>query len=111
MPKPNSSHTLPQLKHYVRTHKLNKGVVPLSLNKSEMIKRLKSAGHWDHGTAKKPAEEKKMSVRDRVKKIEAKKAKKKPKKKDKTTLGTGAEGTKYLGGDSYDISGRTGWSW
>ena len=62
MPKPNSSHTLPQLKHYVRTHKLNKGVVPLSLNKSEMIKRLKSAGHWDHGTAKKVAPPKPKKV-------------------------------------------------
>jgi len=48
MPKPNESHTLNQLKDYVRNHGLNKGEVPLSLNKSQMIRRLKLINHWDH---------------------------------------------------------------
>ena len=64
--KPNSSHTLVQLKDYVRKNKLNKGLIPLSLNKGEMIKRLKKHGHWEN------ASQKKMSVKDRIKEIEKK---------------------------------------
>tara|TARA_R110000796_G_scaffold74084_1_gene166319 strand:- start:6 stop:530 length:525 start_codon:yes stop_codon:yes gene_type:complete len=66
--KPNSSHSLAQLKDYVRKNKLNKGLVPLSLNKSEMIKRLKQHDHWDNTST----EKKKTSVKDRVKTIEKK---------------------------------------
>lgn len=55
MPKPNESHTLNQLKTYVRNHHFNKGEVPLSLNKSQMIKRLKLVNHWDHKYAKRQA--------------------------------------------------------
>lgn len=47
MPKPNESHTLPMLKAYVRANQLQKGDVPLSLNKAQMVRRLKLAGHWD----------------------------------------------------------------
>lgn len=47
MPKPNESHTLVMLKAYVRAHNLQKGQVPLSLNKAQMVRRLKLEGHWD----------------------------------------------------------------
>tara|TARA_R110000824_G_scaffold277599_2_gene465808 strand:- start:96 stop:416 length:321 start_codon:yes stop_codon:yes gene_type:complete len=55
MPKPNESHTLAELKTYVRNHKLNKGEVPLSLNKAAMVKRLKLVNHWDHKYAQRQA--------------------------------------------------------
>ena len=55
MPKPNESHTLTQLKTYVRNHNLDKGEVPLSLNKAAMVKRLKMVGHWDTKYAAKQA--------------------------------------------------------
>ena len=47
MPKPNESHTLSELKDYVRRHHLQKAEVPLSLNKAQMVRRLKLVGHWD----------------------------------------------------------------
>jgi hypothetical protein len=52
MPKPNEDWKLKDMKVYVKNHKLNKGQVPLSLNKTQMIKRLKLANHWDHNYSK-----------------------------------------------------------
>ena len=48
MPKPNSTWTHKKMKDYIRTHKLNKGEVKLSLNVGDTIKALKKIGHWEN---------------------------------------------------------------
>ena len=48
MPKPNAKFTLPELKSYVRTHKINKPEIRLTMNKSQLVAGLKKHGHWDH---------------------------------------------------------------
>ena len=47
MPKPSPNWKLSELKDYVRSHKLNHPAIKLSMNKADLIKGLKTAGHWD----------------------------------------------------------------
>ena len=47
MTKPNRNFTVPQLKDYVRTHKLNKPEIRLSMRKADLIAGLKKHGHWE----------------------------------------------------------------
>jgi hypothetical protein len=48
MAKPHAQMTLPQLKAYIRTHKLNKPEVRLGMKKADMVAGLKKIGHWDY---------------------------------------------------------------
>jgi hypothetical protein len=80
MAKPHSQMTLPQLKEYIRTHKLNKPEVRLGMKKADMVAGLKKIGHWDYSKDKnrpKPA----------PKKAPPKKEPKYPHDKGKGTIG------------------------
>ena len=45
MPKPNDNWTVPQLKDYIRSHKLN---ISLNTNKRELVGSLRASKHWDY---------------------------------------------------------------
>jgi hypothetical protein len=47
MPKPTNSWTLKQLKDYVRSHKLNKPEIKISMKKADLTAGLKKHGHWE----------------------------------------------------------------
>jgi hypothetical protein len=44
--------TVPQLKAYIRTHKLNRPEVRLGMKKADMVAGLKKIGHWDYSKDK-----------------------------------------------------------
>ena len=46
MPKPNHSFSVKEMKDYIRTHKLNKPEIKLSMRRHELIAGLKKIGHW-----------------------------------------------------------------
>ncbi len=47
MKKPNISSTVAQIKTYIKAKKLNHPAIKLSMNKADLVKGLKKAGHWD----------------------------------------------------------------
>ncbi len=47
MPKPNQNFTVKEMKDYIRQKKLNHPEIKLSMKRNDLIKGLKSAGHWD----------------------------------------------------------------
>jgi len=47
MPKPNAKSTVKQMKDYIRSKKLNRPEVRLTMRKAELISGLKKIGHWD----------------------------------------------------------------
>jgi hypothetical protein len=83
MPKPNSSFTLIEIKSYVRSHKLNKPEIKLSMNKSQLVAGLKK-----HGPQKQKADARKALKTGGAKPPMVKK-KKKTKAKPETTSSSG----------------------
>jgi len=64
MVKPNAKSTLKEMRDYIRSKKLNKPEVKLTMKKSEMVAGLKKIGHWDtkHDGATKKAPAPKKSA-------------------------------------------------
>tara|TARA_R110000737_G_scaffold56663_4_gene81293 strand:+ start:3828 stop:4322 length:495 start_codon:yes stop_codon:yes gene_type:complete len=52
MPKPNHSFSVKEMKDYIRTHKLNKPEIKLSMRRHELIAGLKKIGHWSETSGK-----------------------------------------------------------
>ena len=111
MAKPNKSHTLTQMKAYIRTNKLNKPEIKLGMKKAEMVAALKKIGHWDYSNDKKPQSVK--EIREAMKKIPSKsghkdKPKKEVKKKETTFQKPPAvKGITWVKTDHH----AQGWSW
>tara|TARA_R110000796_G_scaffold243578_1_gene366217 strand:- start:165 stop:476 length:312 start_codon:yes stop_codon:yes gene_type:complete len=47
MPKPTAHSSVKDMKEYIRSKKLNKAPVKLSMKRPEMVAALKRMGHWD----------------------------------------------------------------
>ena len=50
--KPNNKSTLKEIKQYIRDNKLNKAPIKLTMNKPELVKKLKELGHYEEAKPK-----------------------------------------------------------
>jgi hypothetical protein len=80
MPKAHAGMTIIELKAYVRSHKINKPEIKISMNKAQLIAGLKKHGHWGEqvpggAPASRKARKKQVKVVGKQKKLGVKKSK------------------------------------
>lgn len=109
MVKPNAKSTLKEMKDYIRSKKLNKPEVRLTMKKADMVAGLKKIGHWDtkhDGATKKQSDQ----ARKNLKKIISKPAPKKataPKKKPAPKKKKYYVGYDMLDFDTWELFGKS----
>ena len=93
--KPNNKSTLKEIKQYIRDNKLNKAPIKLTMNKPELVKKLKELGHYEE-------------VKSKPKPKSKPKAKPKPKPKPKKKKASGNTTAGQLLDLPLDISDKIG---